>query len=419
MQERRSTWSRVATFSAGSVLLVTVASADGGYFRETWLWISLACSTLTGIVLLVRERIAVGQLELVGLAAVSLFAGWTALSTAWSPTPEVTIEEAERALVYVSGFLAFAVLVERDALRAFFAGLAAAITLVVGYSLGDQLLNPPAVSDPTQGALLIEPFGYANALGIFATIGLLLSIGLAACARRKIEVIAWLTPALVLIPALIRTESRGAWFALAVGLCALAACRWQSSSFRPPWVWAVVAALAGVTLAAAALVVARPTSLLGPRADYWAVAWHEWQDNVWLGSGAGTFALYWLREGSVSAVLDAHSLYVETLAEVGPVGLSLLLAALAVPLVAAVRARACSLAAAGAGAYAAFLVHAGLDWDWEMPAVTLAGFLCGIGILAADRSEATEVMVGVRGRRALGLVALVVASLAVAAAVAR
>jgi hypothetical protein len=110
---------------------------------------------------------------------------------------------------------------------------------------------------------------------------------------------------------------------------------------------------------------------------------------------------------------------VETLAEVGPVGLSLLLAALAVPLVAAVRARACSLAAAGAGAYAAFLVHAGLDWDWEMPAVTLAGFLCGIGILAADRSEATEVMVGVRGRRALGLVALVVASLAVAAAVAR
>src|SRR6266542_4459338 len=36
---------------------------------------------------------------------------------------------------------------------------------------------------------------------------------------------------------------------------------------------------------------------------------------------------------------DAHSLYVETLAELGPIGLALLSAALVVPLVAAVRAR--------------------------------------------------------------------------------
>jgi O-antigen ligase len=418
MQGRPSTWSRVATFSAGSVLLVTVASADGGFFRETWVWISLACSTLTGIALVARDRIAVGRLELLGLAALSLFACWTALSTTWSPTPEATIEEAERALVYVGGFLAFAVVVERDALRAYFAGLAVAITLVVAYSMGDRLLDPPTGSDPTQGTLLIEPFGYANALGIFATIGLLLSLGLAACARARMEATAWLTPALVLTPALIRTESRGAWFALAVGLCVLAACRWQSSSFRAPFVWAVIAALACVALAAAVLVVVHPTSLIGPRADYWAVAWREWQENVWLGSGAGTFALYWLREGNVSAVLDAHSLYLETLAEVGPLGLSLLVAVLAIPLVAAVRVRACPLAAAGAGAYAAFLVHAGLDWDWEMPAVTLAGLLCGIGILAADRREATEVTIGLRGRCALALVALVIASLAVVAAVA-
>jgi hypothetical protein len=42
-------------------------------------------------------------------------------------------------------------------------------------------------------------------------------------------------------------------------------------------------------------------------------------------------------EGRPSVVLDAHSLYVETLAEIGPVGLALLTVTLAVPIVAAVR----------------------------------------------------------------------------------
>ncbi|HYT50946.1 MAG TPA: hypothetical protein VEL10_01935 [Gaiellaceae bacterium] len=42
---------------------------------------------------------------------------------------------------------------------------------------------------------------------------------------------------------------------------------------------------------------------------------------------------------SPAKVRDAHSLYVETLAELGPIGLALLSAALVVPLVAAVRAR--------------------------------------------------------------------------------
>ena len=35
-----------------------------------------------------------------------------------------------------------------------------------------------------------------------------------------------------------------------------------------------------------------------------------------------------------------------------------------------------------AGAYAAYLVHTGVDWDWELPAVTLAGLLCGAAILS-------------------------------------
>ena len=65
----------------------------------------------------------------------------------------------------------------------------------------------------------------------------------------------------------------------------------------------------------------------------------------------------------------------------------LLLAALAVPLVAAVRARARPLVAAVAGAYVAFLAAAALDWDWQLPAVTLAALACGTALVAAARPE--------------------------------
>jgi O-antigen ligase len=94
---------------------------------------------------------------------------------------------------------------------------------------------------------------------------------------------------------------------------------------------------------------------------------------------------------------DAHSLYVETLAELGPVGLALLLLALAVPLL-ALRSRGDPLLAAAGAGYVAFLVHAGVDWDWEQPSVTLAGLACGACVLVRARSpDATETRATTRG----------------------
>ena len=58
-------------------------------------------------------------------------------------------------------------------------------------------------------------------------------------------------------------------------------------------------------------------------------------------------------------VRDAHSLYLEILAELGPIGLALLVTALVVPLVALWRVRAWAPAATPAAAYLAWLVHAG------------------------------------------------------------
>ena len=59
-----------------------------------------------------------------------------------------------------------------------------------------------------------------------------------------------------------------------------------------------------------------------------------------LGSGAGTFADWWLRLRTVpQSTHEAHSLYLETLAELGPLGLALLLLALGAGLAGAWRLR--------------------------------------------------------------------------------
>jgi hypothetical protein len=66
---------------------------------------------------------------------------------------------------------------------------------------------------------------------------------------------------------------------------------------------------------------------------------------------------------------------------------SLPLCALGTPLVAAARARDQTLAATAAAAYSTFLVHAALDWGWEMPVTTLAGLVCGAALLVSPRAD--------------------------------
>jgi hypothetical protein len=123
------------------------------------------------------------------------------------------------------------------------------------------------------------------------------------------------------------------------------------------------------------------------RADLWRIAWDDARQHPVSGAGAGTYERYFLahKPASIGRVRDAHGLYVETLAELGPVGLALLLGALLLPLTVLREARRHPLVPGAVGAYAAYLVHTGVDWDWELPAVTLTGLLCGAAILIAAR----------------------------------
>ena len=123
------------------------------------------------------------------------------------------------------------------------------------------------------------------------------------------------------------------------------------------------------------------------RADLWRLAWDDARAHPVLGAGAGGYERYFLahQAADVRRVRDAHGLYVETLAELGPFGLALLVGALIVPLAVLGRARRHPIVPAAAGAYVAYLVHTGVDWDWELPAVTLAGLFAGAAVLIASR----------------------------------
>jgi hypothetical protein len=123
------------------------------------------------------------------------------------------------------------------------------------------------------------------------------------------------------------------------------------------------------------------------RWQFWEAAVEQWRTALLRGRGAGSYEAWWARHGTTRQVArDAHSLYLETLGELGLVGLALLVAALATPFAAAgARLRAMrrgegeTLAAFAAGGLA-FLVALGLDWMWELPVVAVVG-MAFLGLL--------------------------------------
>jgi len=142
------------------------------------------------------------------------------------------------------------------------------------------------------------------------------------------------------------------------------------------------------------------------RVELWHVAWREFARHPLLGTGAGTFEAYWYehRPTNIQTVRDAHSLYIETMAELGAPGLALLLGMVLVPF-AGLSARRRPLVALALGAYACLLVHAAYDWDWELPAVMLAGTWCGLAALVERRDPERALRVGIPARAAVGAVA--------------
>jgi O-antigen ligase len=129
------------------------------------------------------------------------------------------------------------------------------------------------------------------------------------------------------------------------------------------------------------------------RIDFWRVAWRDHGARPWVGVGAGGFEQAWQRDRPLpTTVRDAHSLYVETLEELGWVGAALLLAALVIPLAAARRARRHPLGVAALGVLVAYVLVASVDWVWEMPIVTLTALAAAGMLLIAARDGSSRAL---------------------------
>jgi hypothetical protein len=350
-------------------VLAALLLDDGGYFARSWGWSGAAAAGAAALGIAWLRRAPRTRLELLLVGGLAALALWALLSASWSQSPPSSVAEAQRGVVPLAGALAALVLFRRREAGNLAAAVLGAVTLVSLANLLHRVRN----GDSELSGAAAEPIGYDNALGLLAALGLLLALDSAA--QRS-----WWRLALATLPfnalVLVLADSTGAYLALAAGLTIAAV----SAGGRVR-----VAGVAGI----AVLVVVGALSAGGhERERYWPVALDAAREHPVAGAGAGTFWQLWLEERDVPLdARDAHGLYVETLGELGVVGLALLLTALAAPALAALRGPRRPLLA---GAYGAFAVHAGIDWDWEFAGVAVAGVLIGSALLLDARRDGEQ-----------------------------
>jgi hypothetical protein len=463
-----------ALLIAGPTVL---AFFSGGYFERPRLIAALlAWAAVLAAVALARRPFPRGRAGRLALAGLGSLCVWTALSLLWTPIAGATVDDLQRALLFLAFFGACTVLFRAGWTRVWLEPALAAGTLVVtGYGLSERLV--PDVVDlsksVTAGGRLEQPLTYWNASGALAALGVVLCVRLMGDTTRDARLRAAAAAATVPLAAGVYLSlSRGVLAALAVGLATLVAvapdARAQLRAVALALATSVPAAIAAgalpavrtlsgsagarrteglvllavlLLLAAVAAVVAwreahaaRPPgqplrarhralatagvglvmlgALLGAAAleskpaarspafganperlrsldsnrySYWRVALDTFAERPILGIGSGAFVVEWLQQRDVDdPTREPHSLYLGTLAELGLVGLAALSAFLW-GVVAAGREvwrREPALAAGPIAALVVFAAHAGIDWDWEMPALTMVALALAGALVA-------------------------------------
>ncbi|HEY0633519.1 MAG TPA: O-antigen ligase family protein [Thermoleophilaceae bacterium] len=130
------------------------------------------------------------------------------------------------------------------------------------------------------------------------------------------------------------------------------------------------------------------------RWQFWSAALDEFSANPIAGGGAGSFEPYWAQHGTLDwFVRNAHSLWLESLAELGLIGLLLVAGPFAIGLASGLsrlrrvtgpdRTTIAALVAVLAG----FGLGAALDWIWQLPAVAALALL-SLGLLVGPATAA-------------------------------
>jgi hypothetical protein len=149
------------------------------------------------------------------------------------------------------------------------------------------------------------------------------------------------------------------------------------------------------------------------RYQFWDAALDAFGHEPLHGIGAGQYGTWWNRHGSIYyTVRDAHSLLFETAAELGAVGLALIVLFLGIPIRSGWRARAGPRGAEAVALLALLatgLLSAAIDWMWELPGafgpvVVAAALLTGGAI-----DGIAQPPVAARRMPALGLATVAVA----------
>ena len=145
------------------------------------------------------------------------------------------------------------------------------------------------------------------------------------------------------------------------------------------------------------------------RWQLWDSAVEEFRHAPFQGGGAGSFESWWAQHGTLPVfVRNAHSLYLETLAELGIVGFLLVVAfvlgslALGISVVMRTKPRVRYQPAAPVAVVAAFAFAATLDWVWQLPVIGVVAVACVGLLVGAVVGEDAPAAADERSRRCAG-----------------
>jgi O-antigen ligase len=211
-----------ALLTAGVLCFVTFY-AKGGLNLESMTTTEMALTiasglTLAGAILVMPARGRLNGLWPVGLLIA--LAVLTALSVVWSVQPDDSWRDAGRMLTF-SAVFAVAVLLARVAPERWpsvLGGLALASVIVCGYALLTKVF-PAGLAASNIYARLEAPYGYWNAIGLTAALGVICCMWLGSRRAGHALLSALAYPAMgLLLLTLALAYSRGALAALAIGL---------------------------------------------------------------------------------------------------------------------------------------------------------------------------------------------------------
>ena len=152
-------------------MLAGTATSGSDLPPNTWAEIALVIIAACLAATLIIRRTTITSWAAISLAAFAALALLTALSIAWSVTPDLSWLEAARTTAYLAAFGAAMALARLlpDRWPVLLAVVGAAAVILTGWALVVKVFTLGAGGQPQYGRLL-APFGYWNATGLMAGI---------------------------------------------------------------------------------------------------------------------------------------------------------------------------------------------------------------------------------------------------------